>query len=282
MHASTQILLLLTATTTLHAAPATRPTDLESHAQSLRAHLPADFTVLVQPPFIVIGDDSPQRVHDYAVGTVQWAVDHLKKDFFPKDPAETIDIYLFKDSDSYNKYTRKLFHTRPTTPFGYYSPSDHALITNIATGGGTLVHEIVHPFVRTNFPQCPAWFNEGLGSLYEQSAEHDGHIVGLTNWRLAGLQRAIKADKVPSFESLLATDDEAFYREDPGTNYAQARYLCFYLQEKGLLVKFYREFLARHIEDPTGEKTLRAVLAEDDLAAFKTRWEKYVLKLVFP
>ena len=41
---------------------------------------------------------------------------------------------------------------------------------NIATGGGTLVHEIVHPFMAANFEQCPSWFNEGLGSLYEQSA----------------------------------------------------------------------------------------------------------------
>ena len=45
---------------------------------------------------------------------------------------------------------------------------------NIATGGGTLVHEIVHPFVEANFPGCPTWFNEGLGSLYEQSAERKG------------------------------------------------------------------------------------------------------------
>jgi len=118
--------------------------------------------------------------------------------------------------------------------------------------------------------------------LYEQSAEREGHIVGLTNWRLAGLQRAIKAGKVPAFESLLATSDEAFYREDPGTNYSQARYLCFYLQEKGLLVKFYRDFRANHVVDPTGEKTLRAVLGEDDLNAFKERWETFVLGLSFP
>ena len=49
---------------------------------------------------------------------------------------------------------------------------------NISTGGGTLVHEIVHPFVAANFPNCPAWFNEGLGSLYEQSGEVNGAIHG--------------------------------------------------------------------------------------------------------
>jgi hypothetical protein len=58
---------------------------------------------------------------------------------------------------------------------------------NIQTGGGTLVHEIVLPFMEANFPQCPPWFNEGLGSLYEASSERDGEIIGLLNWRLKGL-----------------------------------------------------------------------------------------------
>src|SRR6185369_3440763 len=121
---------------------------------------------------------------------------------------------------------------------------------NIATGTGTLVHEIVHPYVRANFPRCPAWFNEGLGSLYEQCGERDGHIVGYPNWRLPGLQRAIQASSVPSFAELTATTDAQFYGEDKGTNYAEARYLCYYLQEQGLLHKFYRAFAANQERDP--------------------------------
>jgi len=223
--------LVVTALVFLAAAPTTiTGLDLPSHAQALRDRLPENFTILIQSPFVVISDDTPQHTRQYATGTVKWAVDHLKKDYFDHDPEEIIDIYLFKDAASYQRYTKELFHTRPHTPFGYYSPSDRALIMNISTGGGTLVHEIVHPFVRANFPSCPAWFNEGLGSLYEQSAERDGHIVGLTNWRLAGLQRAVKAGQVPSFESLLSTTDDDFYNHDAGSNYAQARYLCYYLQ----------------------------------------------------
>jgi hypothetical protein len=34
--------------------------------------------------------------------------------------------------------------------------------------------------------------------------------------------------------------------------YAQARYLCYYLQEKGLLIKFYQELAANVRRDPTG------------------------------
>ena len=144
-----------------------------------------------------------------------------------------------------------------------------------------MAHEIVHPFVAANFPDCPAWFNEGLGSLYEQCAEKDGHIRGLTNWRLRGLQDAIRADRVPSFEVLTATTDQEFYGEDPGTNYAQARYLCFYLQEKGLLRDFYADFLAARHADPSGIETLKATLGCDDLDAFKDQWQTFVLALRF-
>ena len=47
-------------------------------------------------------------------------------------------------------------------------------------------------------------------------------------------------------------------------------------------MKFYRDFVANHKDDPTGYKTLKAVLGEQDMAAFQKRWEAYVLGLRFP
>jgi hypothetical protein len=179
-------------------------------------------------------------------------------------------------------YAKYVFGYEPDTPYGYYSAAHRALIMNIATGGGTLVHEIVHPFVRANFPKCPAWFNEGMGSLYEQSGERDGHIVGRTNWRLAGLQTAVKAGKLPSFKELTGTTDDEFYHADKGTNYSQARYLCYYLQEQGKLTKFYHDFVAHQADDPTGYNTLAKTLKVDDMEAFQKRWEKFVMRLTFP
>ena len=108
---------------------------------------------------------------------------------------------------------------------------------NIATGGGTLVHELVHPFIAASFPAVPAWFNEGLASLYEAVREEHGQMWGLPNWRLAGLQRAIRAGKLPSFAMMTGDSDARFYASSTG--YAQARYLCLYLQEKGLLHRYY-------------------------------------------
>ena len=254
--------------------------DFASHVEQLKKKLPSkEFSIVIQRPFVVIGDGGAAAVKEDAEGTVKWAVDKLKQDFFTKDPNEILDIWLFKDAASYQKNTMLLFGEKPGTPYGYYSSAHKALIMNIETGGGTLVHEIVHPFMEANFPACPPWFNEGLGSLYEQSGEVDGHIHGYTNWRLPGLQRAIKAGTVPSFRRLTAMNVNAFYNDDKGTNYGQSRYLCYYLQEKGLLIKFYREFYLHQKGDPTGYKSLQKILGEPDMERFKRKWQRYVLGL---
>ncbi len=239
-------------------------TDLDQHISELKKKLPSnDFSIVIQPPFVVVGDEPLPIVQQRADDTIKWAVEKLKQDFFTKDPEEILDIWLFKDATSYEKHTRLIFKDEPSTPYGYYSSSHKALIMNIATGGGTLVHEIVHPFIEANFPECPPWLNEGLGSLYEQP----------------GLQQAIKAGNVPSFKTLMSMDSKAFYNDDRGINYAQSRYLCYYLQERGLLVRFYKQFHAQQKNDPGGYKSLKKVLAEPDMDRFKRKWEKYVMNL---
>lgn len=252
------------------------------HLRELGMKVPEGFSIVVQKPFIVIGDEVPEQVRYRAANTIQWAVDRLKRDFFKNNPTEIIHIWLFKDRVSYEKYARELFDDEPASPFGYYLESESALLMNISTGGGTLVHEIVHPFMRANFPGCPPWFNEGLASLYEQCIDDDGHIHGLPNWRLPGLQKAIQDGQVASFEELTAMDEKQFYLEDKGTNYAQARYLCYYLQEKGLLVEYYRSFVANRTDDPTGYRTLQTIIDEKNMSDFQEKWQAFVLDLIFP
>ncbi|MDB6034164.1 MAG: hypothetical protein JWM16_4502 [Verrucomicrobiales bacterium] len=258
--------------------------DYATHLQALQKTVPKGFTITLQKPFVVIGDEIPSLVRQRSTNTVKWAVEMLKKDYFSRAPDEIIDVWLFQNKASYEKYTKSLFDDKPDTPFGYYSPTHHALIMNISTGGGTLVHEIVHPFMRANFPQCPAWFNEGMGSLYEQAGEENGHIHGYPNWRLPALQKAIQRGDVPPFETMMRTSDSQFYgRTSIGTqyshHYAQARYLCYYLQQNGLLTTFYREFTANVKSDPSGVETLKSVLKATDLKTFQKEWESFVLKL---
>jgi len=238
------------------------------------------FHLVVEPPFVVAGDEEPARVEMRAERTVGWAVARLKEAYFARDPDQVIEIWLFRDAASYRRNAKLLFGDEPSTPYGYYSPTAGALIMDISTGGGTLVHEIVHPFVAANLPGCPDWFNEGLGSLYEQSSEREGAIVGLTNWRLSGLQEAIRGRRAPSLSELVATGEEEFYGEKSGVYYAEARYLLYYLQEKGLLGRFHRAFAAGLASDPTGREALEETLGQT-LDAFEPAWRRYVLGLRF-
>jgi hypothetical protein len=253
-----------------------------AHLEVLRPTVPEGFTLVVEPPFVVLGDEEPWRVESRSEHTVRWAVTMLKQDYFAVDPDPIIDIWLFKDDDSYRKHARELFDDDPDTPYGYYSDRHRALIMNIATGGGTLVHEIVHPYVEANFPACPAWLNEGLGSLYEACGERDGHIVGFVNWRVPGLQETIAEGSVVTLETLTHTTVEQFYGDDSGLHYAMARYLCLYMQQQGQLTRFYREFVEHQAEDPTGYEMLQRVMEIEDMVAFERVWHQWVMELQFP
>jgi hypothetical protein len=248
--------------------------------ERLRARRLGHLHVRIEDPFVVAGDGTPEELEQSAE-TVRWAADKLEQDFFARRPAKILDIFLFTTAESYDRGVRTLTGDAPGTPYGFYSSANGGLFMNISTGGGTLVHEIVHPYVEADFPSAPPWLNEGLGSLFEQSAERSGHIVGRTNWRLAGLQRAIARGALPSFRELTGLRSAAFYGDASGSNYAQSRYLLYYLQEQGLLRDFYRAFRAARAKDPTGYATLVQSLGERDMDAFQRRWERYVSALRF-
>ena len=236
----------------------------------------------IEKPFVVVGDLEAGVLKKYAETSIRWAVSKLKESYFEHDPSRILCIWLLSNAKTYEYYSEQLTRSRPATPYGYFSSANDALVMNIATGGGTLIHEIVHPFMEMNFPDCPPWLNEGMGSLYEQCAERNGKIIGLTNWRLAGLKQAIRAKDLPDFKTLTGYSRDAFYNGSKGNNYAQARYLCYYLQEKGLLEKYYKAFRAKCSEDPSGYATLLCVLGVKDMKKFQQEWENYVMKLSFP
>ena len=238
------------------------------------------FTIIVEPPFVVLGDEAAEMVNRRATGSVRWAVAKLKKDFFARDPENIVDIWLFRDRDSYTNHAWTLFQDQPTSPFGYYSAENHALVMNIATGGGTLIHEMTHAFIHANFPECPSWFNEGLASLFEANSERNGHIIGTINWRYKNLEKAIQERRVISFKELTSKRGSDFYSgKFYHEHYSQARYLCYYLQEKGLLHKFYRAFVKNVQTDPTGYETLRQILGNPDMTKFQSDWEKFIISI---
>jgi hypothetical protein len=250
--------------------------DLAKHASSLEKKLEGQgFRVLVEAPFVIVGDESVTKVKSRA-SFVRWVVKLIEADYFGKQPDKIIEIWLFKNERTYRKGAKKFFDDEPNTPFGYYSSEDNALVMNIGPGAGTLSHELVHPYIEANFPASPSWFNEGLASLYEQPRERDGHMWGTTNWRLPGLHKMIKNKTLPSLKSLLGTSRDGFY-EASYDSYAYARFLCQYLQDHGKLRDFYKKWTADD-KDTTGQATLEAVL-DMKLDEFQPIFNKWALGL---
>jgi hypothetical protein len=239
------------------------------------------FAALDVGPYRVIVEGTEARARSVAERTVRPVTENLALQFFEKGPRRGVRLVLFMSDPVYRAGAKALSGDPPDTPFGYYSPELRAVVMNLSTGGGTLVHEMVHTFVEVDFPDCPTWLNEGLGSLYEQCRFAPGRLVGLTNWRLPALQDVLREGRTGLVPRVVATSTEGFYGEGSGLHYAVARYLCYDLQQRGILERFYKELRRDHAADPTGKRTLERLLGMT-LGEYEPLWRERTLRLRFP
>lgn len=275
----------LTAAACCHVGVAERPftpAELEAERRAQHDRAGAGVESAVVGPFVVVASGPmPRVVRDEAAETIGWASRLLRADFFTHDPGAVLTIWVFSDDESYMRGSSAILGITPGTPYGFYRSCKRALVVNAGNGYGTLVHEMVHAYMDGDFPDAPVWLNEGLASLFEAPREEAGHIRGATNWRLPALQRAIAARTAPSFTRMAEGGRGDFSGKDGAALYATARYLCFYLQERGLLQRFYRAFRGRSersSDDATGLTTLQDTTARD-LGTLRTEWERFVAEL---
>jgi hypothetical protein len=238
------------------------------------------FTAVAAGPFVIAGDGGPARLAQYRDHTILAAARALHAQFFKAEPAEPVLILLFETEGPYKRLAKKWFDDDDVPHYGFYRHRDRTMLMNVGTGTGTLVHELTHALIAPDFPNVPDWFNEGLASLYEQSSLGPDTITGHENWRLPALQKAIQSGKLRPLAELIA-DDDFRNNERVGLNYAQARYLMFYLQEKGQLRHYYAEFRTHAKDDPTGLASLKRVIAPQSLDDFEKDWRKWVMGLRF-
>ncbi len=266
------------------AAPATRPGIAEQSRSLLADWKPrldaARFQYTISGPFVIAGDGTLAQLAGYRDRTILAAARALNASFFKNEPAEPILILLFEDEAAYRRLCKEWLNDDDVPHYGFFRPRVHIMVMNVGTGTGTLVHELTHALMAPDFPNVPDWFNEGLASLYEQCSLEGDTIRGHENWRLCDLQVAIKANRLRPLTELVK-DPKFYAREHLGLNYAQARYVMFYLQEKGLLKDFYSRFRDNAARDPTGIETLQTLLEPQPLDQFEREWRKWVTSLRF-
>jgi hypothetical protein len=266
------------------AGPAANPSLESSSAELLAQWRPrleqAKFDYVVSGPFIVAGDIGRDALDGYCRNTILAAQKALRQMYFDKDLDRPVLILLIGSDAEYRRIASAWLGQDHPSHFGFYQPSRRIMLMNVSTGSGTLVHELTHALIEPDFPRLPSWFNEGFASLFEQCSIQGESIRGLVNWRLPGLQSAISSGKLRPLHEMM--EDKDFYAPPRvGVNYAQARYLMLYLQEKGLLQKFYRSFRDHADVDPTGAKALQETVGQRGLVNFEDGWRSWVLGLRF-
>ena len=237
----------------------------EKMLAELKADLGREFSYTTSGPWIIATDLDKEQTDAIVAHTIGEYAAAIQRQLFTKARVtEPLKVLLFKDGESYTAWNMKLFNEKPTSPYGYFSRTKHALVMNIGTGGGTLVHEMTHAMAEADFPSIPAWLNEGLGSLFEAPSKvvgGRGRVVGIKNWRLRSLLDDLAKGSAVHYRDLIGIADADFYGEHRSANYASMRYLMQWLQEKGKLETFYAR-----IRDGKGERPQDALRAVFDNA----------------
>lgn len=199
---------------------------------------------------------------------------------FGTRPGEAISVYLFWSKPTYDAYCLKTWQTPCLSRFGFFRPQERRIVMNAAPGLGTLTHELVHPIVETDFPAAPTWLNEGIASLFEApSIPRPGEIHGVKNWRHQRFMTALASQKpseksVRELEHLFTISDETFRGSDEDLNYSVARYFCQWMDQRGLLWRFYQTWRDGHATGMTAMTAFQSVTGElpHDASAKWIRW----------
>lgn len=201
---------------------------------------------------------------------------------FEKRPTRAISVYLFPTAAPYEAYCQKRDSADCISPFGFYSHGERRIVMNVGPGIGTLTHELIHPLVEADFPTAPDWINEGIASLFEHFYfSAPGEIHGGKNWRHPRLARALRSEQErsdASLPTLFALSDQQFRGDKEDLNYAAARYLCQWLDQRQQLWPFYQRWRDHFAEDPSGEKAFEAVVGKTPAEA-NAEWTAWVLRL---
>lgn len=158
--------------------------------------------------------------------------------YFTTSPDNWVTVLIAERPTPLVKATRQLYPSvglLQYAPFlGYYNPSDNLIMaTSGRAGYGTLLHEMVHALMAADYPDAPAWLNEGLASLYERTQWRDGKLRGLPNWRMDSMR-----ETHVSTLALLAEQSSGV--ELHSREIAEYRLLLLFMDQRDLLDDLYR------------------------------------------
>ena len=236
----------------------------EDAAQKLRSQIHPHWNVLVCDPFVLAGDLTVSELEETYLQTIVPTVKALQVSYFNRPLRFPTTIVLCSSDERFRECNLQLDDADRSQYLGIYSRKHRRLIVNIASGEGTLAHELTHALAHADFPDMPEWFDEGLASLHEECtiSSDDLHLFGGENWRNEVARDALDRGELRLLEDV--TSKRFGLRDRANVDYACVRTLCLYLQERGLLEEYYRVCREEASNDPTGLRTLCRVTNSPD------------------
>jgi hypothetical protein len=246
----------------------------------LLSRLPEGCRVIVRTPFVLAGDLSIEQLERLHSETILPVTEALWRSFFDRRPDLPVLIVALSTEENYRAAARRLDGYEPLAYSGYTQRAARRIVVNLATGEGTLAHELTHVLGLFDFPKMPEWFDEGLAALHEEAqfSEDNLRMIGLRNWRFELLADAHRRGNWPAMTSIIRTS--TFRGEGESLHYAYVRCFCLFLQERGLLGHFYRKFRYGVDEDPSGLLTLCELMDVNDSAEIDAAFRAWVDTLV--
>jgi hypothetical protein len=239
--------------------------DCNKTAAALILRMGEQYRVVVESPFVIAGDMPEADLRQHFATTISPILHALQSSYFETAPNQPITVVMLTTVRNYRRTARELDDYNATHYHGYFRRDKRRIVLDLSSGNGTLAHELTHALFAFDFPAGPEWFDEGLASLHEQGefSEDGKTLLGHHNWRLQSLKQAMLMRQLKPIEELIGA--RTFRQEGEGLQYAHVRYFCLYLQRRGLLKEYYRQFRAAVSNDPDGLATLQKVLGVDSM-----------------
>lgn len=205
------------------------------------------------------------------------------KNLFQNRPGQPLYIVLLNSKD-----TPKYF---PQQVGGVFNAGPNALVCGDSPAfklvkASVIVHEFTHALhfadMGARRQQHPIWLVEGLATLFESVDYEAGKVLPRHNHRLTVVQEALRRERTMPWTALTRLNHMQFMA-NAQLAYAQARYMLFYMQEKGLLKKFYDEYTkgAGYQSDRSAADAYEVVFGRP-LPEVENDWKKWVAEQKVP
>ena len=204
------------------------------------------------------------------------------RDLFQNKPKQPLYIVVLTAADSPKVFRRGVG--------GMYNPGSRTLFCSDMPMHKLLrldvvIHEFTHALhfadMGARHQQHPIWLVEGLATLFETS-DRNGTVVPRHSHRLVVAQAAARARQLVPWPTFMKLNHMQFMMRARAT-YAQARYMLFYMHQKGLLKRFYDEYTAKenYARDRSAVDSFQVVFGKP-IEAVERDWRAWLLKQKVP